>query len=98
LKTITATEAARNFRDVLNEVANTGETFRIERHGHMVAQLGPARSTRRFTGRDLTELVQRVSPPDEDFAADLARIRADWRAAPTRDPWQPWGSSSTAQS
>ena len=98
-KTITATDAARNFRQVLNEIADTGETFRIERHGQMVAQLGPpGPSTRHFTGGDLTELLQRLPPPDADFAADLAQVRANWRAAATRDPWQVRGSSSTAQS
>ncbi len=98
MKTISATDAARNFREVLNEIANSGETFRIERHGHMVAQLGPAAPTRRFTGRELVDLLQRLPTPDEDFAADLARVRAERRAAPARDPWQVWGSSSTAPS
>lgn len=88
MKTISATEAARNFREVLNEIANSGETFRIERHGHTVAQLGPAGPTRRFTGRELMDLLKRLPTPDEDFATDLGRVRAEWRATPPRDPWK----------
>ncbi len=98
-KTISATQAARNLRAVLNEIEDTGETFHIERHGRLVAELRPVAVTGwRFTGRDLAELLRRLPPPDPDFGPDLARVRADWRAARSRDPWQVWGSSSTARS
>jgi antitoxin (DNA-binding transcriptional repressor) of toxin-antitoxin stability system len=97
-RTLSATEVARNFREVLDQVERSGESVRIERHGHVVAELGPAESGRRFTGRDLARLLERLPVPDEAFAADLDKIRAEWRATPVRDPWQVWGSSSTAQS
>jgi hypothetical protein len=86
-KTITATEAARNFRVVLNEVADQRETFRIERHGQPVAELAPIGARlRRFTGRDLVELLRSLPEPDDDFAADLAAIHAEGNT-PVRDPW-----------
>jgi antitoxin (DNA-binding transcriptional repressor) of toxin-antitoxin stability system len=97
-RTLTATELARNFREVLDQVERSGETVRIERHGHVIAELGPAESGRRFTGRDLARLLERLPVPDESFAADLAKIRAESRAAPVRNPWQVWASSSTVQS
>jgi prevent-host-death family protein len=39
MKRISATEAARNFADVLDRVEQTGETFVIERRGRTVAQI-----------------------------------------------------------
>jgi antitoxin (DNA-binding transcriptional repressor) of toxin-antitoxin stability system len=98
-KTITATAAARHFRAVLNEIEDSGETFRIERHGRMVAELRPVNAAgQRFTGRDLADLLQRLPPLDPDFGSDLARVRAAWPVAPRRDPWEQWESSSIAQS
>ena len=98
-KTITATQVARHFRAVLNEIEESGETYRIEPHGRMVAELRPVGSTGgRFTGRDLAELLRRLPAPDPDFASDVERVRAEWRAAPSRDPWQARGSSSTPRS
>lgn len=98
-KTISATQAARNFRAVLKEIEDTGETFHIERHGRRVAELRPVGVTgSRFTGRDLAELMRRLPPPDPEFGPDLARVRADCQPAPSRGPWQVWGSSSTTRS
>ena len=96
---ISATQTARNFRAVLKEIEDTGETFHIERHGRRVAELRPVGVTGpRFTGRDLAELMRRLPPPDPEFGPDLARVRADCQPAPSRDPWQVWGSSSTTRS
>ena len=98
-KTISATQAARNFRAVLKEIEDTGETFHIERHGRLIAELRPVGVTgSRFTGRDLAELMRRLPPPDPEFGPDLARVRADCQPAPSRGPWQVWGSSSTTRS
>ena len=98
-RTISSAEAARDFRKVLDEIASTGETFRIEQDGQTVAQLGPPEPfARRFTGKHLAEALSRLPAPDEAFAADLVELRAIRRDAPTRDPWQTWESSSTAQS
>src|SRR5580765_343395 len=87
-KTISATEAARNFRAVLNDVEGNGMTFRIERHGQPIAELAPVgKHVRRFTGRDLVELLQEVPKLDADFASDVAAIHAEGNT-PVRDPWE----------
>ena len=77
-KTISATQAARNFPAMLNEIEDTGETFHIERHGRMVAELRPVGATGwRFAGRDLAKLLRRRPTPDPECGPDLARVRAD---------------------
>ena len=86
-KTISATEAARNFRAVLNDVEGNGVTFRIERHGQPIAELTPVGArVRRFIGRDMVELLQELPKLDADFASDVAAIHADGNT-PVRDPW-----------
>jgi antitoxin (DNA-binding transcriptional repressor) of toxin-antitoxin stability system len=87
-KTISATDAARNFRAVLNDVEGNGVTFRIERHGQPIAELAPVGSrVRRFTGRDLVELLQQLPKLDSDFSSDLVAIHAEGNM-PVRDPWE----------
>jgi antitoxin (DNA-binding transcriptional repressor) of toxin-antitoxin stability system len=86
---ITATDAARHFRDVLNQIEGTGEIFRIQRHGRSVAEMRPISGQRRFTGQDLVDLLRRLPQVDPEFESDLAEIRSEWQAAPLRDPWQP---------
>jgi antitoxin (DNA-binding transcriptional repressor) of toxin-antitoxin stability system len=41
MQTISATELARNTRDVLDRVASQGETVAIERNGTLIAQVVP---------------------------------------------------------
>jgi antitoxin (DNA-binding transcriptional repressor) of toxin-antitoxin stability system len=86
-RTISATEAARNFRAVLNDVEGNGVTFRIERHGQPIAELTPVGSrVRRFTGRDLVELLRELPKLDPDFASDVAVIHAEGNT-PVHNPW-----------
>jgi hypothetical protein len=42
-RTISATMAAREFREVLDAVEHAGETFRIERHGSPVDRMADKR-------------------------------------------------------
>lgn len=80
---LTATEAARNFSDVLNRVA-AGEEIEIVRNGATVALLGPPR--RRLLSRDaFRELMTSAPPVDEEFGADLRRVRAE--AGAPESPW-----------
>ena len=86
-RTLTATEVARNFRMVLDEVERSGERVRIERHGHVVAELGPASAIeRQSTWGELVELLRRLGRPDEDFARDLAEAHRALNE-PIRDAW-----------
>ena len=94
-KTISATTAARNFREVLDAVEHSGEIFRVERHGRAVAEIGPARphGSRSLWGDVVRALCDGPSP-DPEFAADVAAIRAAAGQLPT----DPWARSSTLRS
>ena len=83
---LSATEAARNFSELLNRVRYRGETFIIERGGEAVGELRPAAPSR-FTGADLVALLRSLPPVDEDF------LKAVEEAARNQPPIQesPWG-------
>ena len=82
---LTATEAARNFSDVLNRVA-AGEEIEIVRNGATVALLGPPK--RRLLSSDAFRALMTSAPPvDEEFVAGLRRVRAE-----TGAPENPWPS------
>ena len=70
MRTITATEAARNFADVLDE-AERGETIIVTRGGRRVATIGPASAC---PGRAVKELLRRHRP-DAAWADDLDAVR-----------------------
>ena len=72
MKDITATEAARNFSDVLDAVEHGHESFRISRGGRPVARLVPAEAA---SGRAAKDLLLRHEP-DEGWAQELAEIRS----------------------
>ncbi len=74
--TITATEAARSFSDLLNRVRYRGETFRIVRSGEEVAQL-TALPRSKTSLRALLSKLQAERTNDPEFADDLERIQAE---------------------
>ena len=87
MKTLTATEAARNFSDVLDKIAD-GESFRITRAGEVVAEFTPARPR---TGRDLRATMELLEAEpgriaddtlEADIANGLSTMSSDWS-----DPW-----------
>ncbi len=81
---ITATDAARGFRALLDRVERNGEAFRITRHGAVVAELRPRRSA---SGRDLKAMVRRHGA-DPGWRAEIDRVREESRrAARLDDPW-----------
>jgi len=63
---ISATEAARNFSDLVNRVYYKGETFVIERGGEPVCEISPAAPVR-FTGAEFVELLSRLPRPDREY-------------------------------
>ncbi|HEY6279042.1 MAG TPA: prevent-host-death protein [Streptosporangiaceae bacterium] len=79
---MTATEASRNFSDLLDAIER-GETVRITRGNHVIAEMGPAHSG---TGADLRAALEHIPPPDDRFAEDIAGALALIRAEGT-DPW-----------
>ena len=68
---ITATDAARNFADLLDGVEHRGEHYTIVRRGMAVAHLEP---TTRGRGVDIKSLIRR-NRPDASWSTELADLR-----------------------
>jgi prevent-host-death family protein len=71
VRRVSATEAARQFSDLLDQVERDGETFVVERRGRAVASIAPAAAV---SGRALKELM-RAQAPDPGWARELAELR-----------------------
>lgn len=82
MRTMTATEASRNFSDLLDAIER-GETVTITRGNHVVAEIRPAR---RRTGSDLRAALEHTTPPDDHFADDIAAALA-LVSSEGNDPW-----------
>jgi antitoxin (DNA-binding transcriptional repressor) of toxin-antitoxin stability system len=81
MRQITATEAARQFSEVLDAVEHAGEAFLITRGGRAIATLGPVAAG---NGRALKEAL-RSNRPDAAWADDIREAR---RLLTSRDvPW-----------
>lgn len=65
---VSATDAARNFSDILDAVEHRGEHFTIVRRGKVVAQIDPVQVGR---GVEVKALLRRQRR-DPSFAADIA--------------------------
>lgn len=74
---VTATEAARNFSELLNRVRYGRESFVILRGGEEVGQLVPPPLSSKATLRNLIEALERIPRPDPQFADDLEKIQAE---------------------
>ena len=83
-KTITATEAARDFSELLNRIRFTGESFVIKRGGKPVASIGPVRETK--VVRPLKELkgilnaLPKIGDDLDNFEKDLREV---WEKQPS---------------
>lgn len=84
--TISATEAARSFSDLINRVGYKGERFIIERGGRPMCEMSPI-DKHRFTGRDLLALLASLPRPDGEFLDAVEEIA---RAQPAvgDSPWE----------
>ncbi|MFY9820164.1 MAG: prevent-host-death protein [Thermoanaerobaculia bacterium] len=83
---MTATEAARNFSELLNRVRYARETFVILRGGEAIGQLAPIEPAQSPTLRDLVRFLKETEPPDDRFGSDLEAIQAE--QLPAGDsPW-----------
>lgn len=82
MRTITATEAARKFSDLLDAIEN-GEEVTITRGKTPVAVMTPAP---RYTGADLRAALEKIAFEDDGFEADVlsAREAVDDEV---RNPW-----------
>ena len=69
---ISATDAARNFADLLNAIEHHGEHYTIVRRGKAVARLEPMSHGQ---GSDTKKLLRRHRP-DSAWREDLNSVRA----------------------
>ena len=87
-KTITATEASRNFSDLLNRVQYRGEEFHITRGKDVVATISPAPAKAKTLG-DLMEAIKngpRLDPGDADaWLKEIDELRKQTPLPPS--PW-----------
>ncbi len=72
MRTVTATHASRGLSGLLDAVER-GETVRVTRAGHVVAELRPASPS---TGRRLRQALEGLAPLDEDLELDIASATA----------------------
>ena len=90
METVTATEAARRFSEILNLVRYQGKSFEILRGKETVARLVPAGAPRSVKVSDLRSLFARLPKlTDEElesFANDLREVR-DLAGSP-QDRWE----------
>ena len=82
MRTLTATSASRGFSELL-DVVERGETVRITRGGHPVAELRPVPVT---TGRALREALAGAPRLDDRIVADIAAATSMLTEAD--DPWR----------
>jgi antitoxin (DNA-binding transcriptional repressor) of toxin-antitoxin stability system len=82
---ISATEAARNFSDLVNRVLYRSEQFVIERGGQPVCRIVPA-GTPKFTVSDMVELLKTIPKPDAEYWDVLENINRSQPPMP-KSPW-----------
>jgi prevent-host-death family protein len=68
---VSATDAARNFSDLLDAVEHRGEQYTVVRRGRPIARLQPVPLG---TGAAAKEALRRHQP-DDSWAKDLAGVR-----------------------
>jgi antitoxin (DNA-binding transcriptional repressor) of toxin-antitoxin stability system len=84
--TISATQAARTFSELLNRVRHRGETFLIERGGEPICEISPAKPPRR-TGADLMVLLRKLPKPDGGFW-DTVEEETQQEPMVLESPWE----------
>lgn len=88
---LTVTETARNFSDIINRVTYKGERFILLKGKRAVAEISPIKG-----GRPLSELPEILAKlpslsakEAESFAKDLEQLHHENRATEgVKDPWE----------
>lgn len=84
--TLTATEAAKRFSAVLDDLEHGHESvFLIERHGRAVARIEAGPQPRMVRWSDVLRALTEAPAPDEAYATDVAAARNQLDRA--TDPW-----------
>jgi len=88
-KRITATQAVRDFSEILNKIKFKGEHYIIVRSGKPVAQMEPVKTPGKdSTLKELKFLLNKLPPLDDELAAfteDLERIWKDQLPLPEEE-------------
>ena len=78
-KTVTATEAARHFSELLNRIKLSGESSIIKRGGKPVASMGPVAEKKAVRHlkqlHEILNALPRMGDDLEAFEKDLSEIR-----------------------
>lgn len=85
-KVVSATEAARNFSELINRVCYQGEVYIVERGGRAMCELSPV-GAGRCSGADLLALLSSLAPPAEEFLAAVEDVTRH-QAAVEPSPWE----------
>lgn len=91
-KRITATQAVRDFSELLNKIKFKGDRYIIERSRKPVAQMEPIKEAKKAkTLSELKSLLKELPRLDEEldaFAEDLEGIRKDQPPLPEEGMWE----------
>jgi antitoxin (DNA-binding transcriptional repressor) of toxin-antitoxin stability system len=91
-KRISATQAVRDFSEVLNTIKFKGAHYIIERGGKPIASMKSVdQKTDPMTLGDLKALLKKLPKLEEEldgFASDLAEISRNQPLMPTGDLWE----------
>lgn len=88
-RSISATEAAKNFGRIVDAVRESRAEYVVERGGVAVARIAPV-SARPLSGRELVDLMRAAAEPDDAFRRAVASGQA--RLNRPAVPKNPWGS------
>jgi prevent-host-death family protein len=72
VKELSATDAARHFSELLDEVEHKGASFVVKRRGKTIAKIGPATPS---TAGALKEILRKY-PVDSGWEEELKELRA----------------------
>ena len=78
---VSATFVARNFSDILDRVAASGETFVVERRGRPVCRIEPVR-VRGCTVEQFAAALAKAPKPDPGFWDDVEKAIRDQTPPP----------------
>ena len=91
-KHITATQAVREFSELLNKIKFKGDRYIIKRSGKPVAQMEPIREAKKAKMlKELKSLLKELPRLDQEldaFAADLEGVRKDQPPLPEEGMWE----------
>ena len=89
-QTISVTDAARNFSEVVNKVFYRGESMELTRSGKVVARLVPAVDVEPPPGRDVVAAWKALPRLEKDEADAFAKNVASGRESLNRIPTPKW--------